>query len=530
MAIGPAYAAADPSPLADDSLANFAAGTPGTATWAVEPGIVRLKPTTLSENFDGAGPALPTGWTATAWPPGGGTGTVGGGTLTVDGAHVNDGNLTPTFSAPQTLEFRATFGDAAFQHVGFGDTFNDGPWAMFSTGSTSPVTTLYARALAVAGGVEPTPIAIASVNPLVAHTYRIEWSATDVKYYVDDALVATQPGAIAGPMRPVASDLTPDAVNLKVEWFSMGPTPSSGTFISHVLAADGAHTVWGAVKETGLGSGAAFETRSGNTATPDSTWSDWQAVGTAGAIQSPSGRQYIQYKATLSSATASLDKVAIDYATDTTAPSAAIDSVQVNGTTAKITFSSSASDLDGFECSVDGAAYAACMSPKELTGLAVGSHTVFVRAVDKAGNTGTGVSKSFGVDPPASGGSTNVTSGGASSAVVAADKTAPKVTVVGKSLRASKHGTVSFRVGCPAGETRCKVTLVLKRGGSVAASKTVTVQGGKTVTVTLQLAKAIRKQLHSHGSLKVTAVITASDAAGNKKTAKQSMTLRAPKA
>ena len=96
------------------------------------------------------------------------------------------------------------------------------------------------------------------------------------------------------------------------------------------------------------------------------------------------------------------------------------------------------------------------------------------------------------------------------------DKTAPKVSLVAKSLKASKKGAVSFTVGCPATEATCKVTLKLKSGAKTVASKTVTVKGGKTKTVTLQLNKATRQQL-KHRSLKLSSVVTRDDAAGNKK-------------
>ena len=77
------------------------------------------------------------------------------------------------------------------------------------------------------------------------------------------------------------------------------------------------------------------------------------------------------------------------FSVDTTAPSTSISDVQVSGTAATVSFSSPASDVARFECRVDGDAYATCTSPMQLTGLADGAHTISVRAVDHAGNTGT---------------------------------------------------------------------------------------------------------------------------------------------
>jgi hypothetical protein len=522
MAIGPSVAAAAPSPLSDDSIENFAAGTAGIDTWAVEPGTVRLKPTgstSVTDNFDGA--VLGSGW-GTSTPPGA---IVGSGALTLDGALVS---ATSTFSGSGTLEFRATFGGEPNQHVGLGANLDNGPWAIFSTKDGGG---LFMRTRATAGTVDTDSGQVSTIptfNPSVPHIYRIDWSSQAVTYSVDGVAMATHSLAapIATAMGPIASDLVAPispANAVTVNWLAMGSFPSSGTFVSRVLGADDAHTVWGAVKETGLGSGATFETRSGKNPTFDSTWSNWEPVGSAGAIQSPSGRQYIQYKATLNSATASLDKVAIDYTTDNTPPSAAINSVDVGGTSASVSFSSPDSDIAGFECSLDGGAFAACTSPNALTGLAAGSHTASVQAIDKAANVGTPVSRTFSIaSPPSSGGSaaTQQPSDGSS----AVDTNAPKVSVVAKSLRASKKSTVSFRVGCPATETSCKVTLKLKNGSSSAASKTVTVKGSKTVTITLTLNKATR-QLLKHGSLKVSAVYTATDAAGNHTTTTKRMTL-----
>ena len=55
-----------------------------------------------------------------------------------------------------------------------------------------------------------------------------------------------------------------------------------------------------------------------------------------------------------------------------------------------------------FQCSLDGAAFAACTSPLSLTGLAQGSHSFVVKATDAAGNTSPGgASYSWTVDTTA---------------------------------------------------------------------------------------------------------------------------------
>ena len=259
----------------------------------------------------------------------------------------------------------------------------------------------------------------------------------------------------------------------------------------------------------------------GNTATPDASWSDFQAVGAGGAIQSPSG-QYIQYRATLSGANASLDSASLAYTVDNAAPTAAISSADVSGSSATVAFSSPDSDIAGFQCSLDGGAFAACASPKVFTGLGAGAHTVVVRPIDKAGNVGATVSRTFSIASSQSGGGSG--GGGGSSQSSNVDKTAPKVALVAKSLKASKKGAVSFTVGCPATESTCQITLKLKNGTRTVASKTVTVKGGKTKTVTLQLNKGTRQQL-KHRSLKLSSVLTATDAAGNKKVTSKKVTL-----
>ena len=78
---------------------------------------------------------------------------------------------------------------------------------------------------------------------------------------------------------------------------------------------------------------------------------------------------------------------------DTVAPNTSIDSenpstTPTDSTTMEFTFSGSdaTSGVRSFECDLDGGGFSACTSPKSYTGLADGSHTFQVRAIDFTGN------------------------------------------------------------------------------------------------------------------------------------------------
>ena len=434
----------------DDAVGDFAAGS-AQSTSPADPGVLLARPIT-NEPF-GAGPTLPSDLTAEQWTLGNGAATVSNGVLSADGVRVNGATM---YQPGQILEFNAKFSGERSQHIGFGDSLTDGqPWALFSTGAVAG-TDLFARSVS-AGGTEISTRVQDVIPTFVAsspNTYRIEWSANQVTYRVDGTLIATQPVAIAGPMRPIVSDFVAnDALAVTVNSIGLAFYSASGTLESRVRDAGGSKVTWGSLTSTATtptGTSISFATRTGNTPNPDASWSGYQPVN-GGAIASP-GARYIQYRATLSTAdnkvTPSLDSVRIAY------------------------------DLDS--------------------------------------STGGGQSGGTG---GSSGGA-----GGGNSQSSNVDKTAPKVTLVAKSLKASKKGTVSFTVGCPATEATCKVTLKLKNGAKTVASKTVTVKGGKTKTVTLQLNKATRQQL-KHRSLKLSSVLTATDAAGNKRTTSKKVTL-----
>ena len=56
----------------------------------------------------------------------------------------------------------------------------------------------------------------AGVDPLVEHDYSIEWTPTEVRYFVDGALVATHAIAITAQLRPVASDFNAGGGSVQV--------------------------------------------------------------------------------------------------------------------------------------------------------------------------------------------------------------------------------------------------------------------------------------------------------------------------
>jgi hypothetical protein len=325
-------------------------------------------------------------------------------------------------------------------------------------------------------------------------------------------------------LRPAASDLTTGGATLELSSANLQLYADTGAFQSRVFDAGDARAVWGKLTPAVTGTDVKFETRSGNTAVPDSSWSAYQAVAADGSIASPSGR-YIQYRATLSTTddrvTPSLTRVELGYDIDTAAPTTALD-VQVSGTTATATFSSPDADLARFECSQDGGAYATCTSPRAFTGLTPGSHTISVRAVDKVGNVGAAASRTVTV--AGSGGTTPPPSGGGNTP----DRTKPNVLVLGRSLKVSSSGVAKMRIRCPRSETRCAVTVKLKKGGKRIARKSLTIPGGSTRTVRLKLSSAARAALDAKGKIKASAVITATDAAGNTKTTTRRVTLKAP--
>ena len=123
--------AAPLSTLTDTSLADFGAGSFSNTYLADGSGGEVILAPTVGAEFGGS--SLPAGWSAKPAPwTAGGNYTVAGGQLSVNGTMVG---TTATFTPGHSLEFVATFGAAASQHVGFvADLAFNNPWVIISTG------------------------------------------------------------------------------------------------------------------------------------------------------------------------------------------------------------------------------------------------------------------------------------------------------------------------------------------------------------------------------------------------------------
>ena len=86
---------------------------------------------------------------------------------------------------------------------------------------------------------------------------------------------------------------------LQADWVRLVSYPATGTFTSSVFDATRTAT-WGTASWTAnapAGTTVTIQVRSGNTATPDGTWSAWTTVSNGGAVSSPAAR-YLQYQVT----------------------------------------------------------------------------------------------------------------------------------------------------------------------------------------------------------------------------------------
>jgi hypothetical protein len=153
------------------------------------------------------------------------------------------------------------------------------------------------------------------------HDYKIQPISGGIQFSVDGTVLTTINLSIpAGtPLAVVMSSFNgaPQPA-LQVDWVHTLSFVSSGTFTSSVFDAGSAvnwsYASWSANVPTGTT--LIVETSSGNTSTPDSSWSAWAPVTNGGTVASPAAR-YLVYRVLLSTTdptqTPSLNSISITW-------------------------------------------------------------------------------------------------------------------------------------------------------------------------------------------------------------------------
>ena len=194
-----------------------------------------------------------------------------------------------------------------------------------------------------------------------------------------------------------------------------------------------------------------------------------------------------------------------------------------NDPTPSFSFSSSEADST-FECSVDGAPFAACTSPTTLAALPDGLHSFQVRARDNAGN----------LDPsPASGGFTVDTS----SPFVppgTTDTSAPQGKLSGKKTQ-KLSTSVAVTVACldescqAAASAGVSVPIEAAKRFQLKRANAAIPQGGSKklkLKLSRKARKAIRAALRKGRKVRVKVKVTLTDAAGNQRVLRRTVKLK----
>jgi hypothetical protein len=304
-----------PAPCpSDQTAASFGLGTldANTAVSLVGDGEIMLKPASATE-FSGT--SLPGDWQSGTWAAGGAA-TVGGGALTVDGAHAS---TTAAFGPGGSLEFVATYSAATFQNLGFAaDAGFNSPWVVIGEGSATDG--VYAR---TSGGA-----AVLLSNAVLgsSHRYRIDWDATEFVFWVDGVQKGTVTMTVASSMIAMVSDNSVGGGTLAADWVRVTPYAAAGSFTSRIFD-QGGPTNWGVATwtaNTPTGTSLSLLARTGSTGTPDGTWSPFLPLTNGVALGGNS--RYLQYRADLATSlpgwTPELQGFAIDCVAgpDVTAP------------------------------------------------------------------------------------------------------------------------------------------------------------------------------------------------------------------
>jgi hypothetical protein len=270
--------------VADLTAAQFRTNDGTTATYVQQDDLGELtRAPANGAEFDRG--TLPPSWDEEAETPAASSKVIRG-KLYIGGKHTG---TKDKFTPGRTLEFRATFAGSGTQQVGWARNNGNGNdnWAMFSLENG----TLYAvQNIKDRQAVPLDPGLIGT-----AHVYRIDWSDTGFTYWVDGNQVASFAASV-NSLRARARDAGDDDTPLILDWMRVSADPGSAGQVSRVLDAHQMVT-WDRLTyraDVPANSTVQISVRTGNSATPDATWSAWTPVANGGRVDASS--RYLQYR------------------------------------------------------------------------------------------------------------------------------------------------------------------------------------------------------------------------------------------
>jgi large repetitive protein len=252
---------------------------------------------------------------------------------------------------------------------------------------------------------DASPTNAATVN----YTVTLSGNATNVT--ISDFRLTTSTGIIGSSIASVTGSgntytvtvntgTGTGSLRLNLRGLNMNPVPTNVPFLGEIYTIDKTAPTGSLAVNNGAvatnntavtlnitgsdASGGAVEMSFSN---DNTAWSTWEALATTKSWALTTGEGvktvYMQLRDPLGNVSPFQDAITLDQTAPNTTITAGPPAV-TNSTTASFTFTSN--ETGTFEASLDGGAFTALTSPATLNGLAAGSHSFSVRAIDAAGN------------------------------------------------------------------------------------------------------------------------------------------------
>jgi hypothetical protein len=273
------------APISTTSVADFSTGS-GAYVADSAGGEITSTP---AAGYEFAGSTLPAGLASSARATGSTT-VVGSNAVTLNGTQV----ATTATWASGTMAVSTTL--AAGHIVGFASSngATSGSRFIFSMNASGALSAIVSdglftnRTMAIAGSWTGAP-----------HEFRIDNTGSTVTFFIDGVQKASSSVFLPPQLKVMLVDPTNDASSLVVDWLRIGSYAASSAHTSAVIDA-GAKVGWDTMladQTVPAGTTVTLRVRSGNTPTPDASWTAYTTASSVGAITRSA--RYVQYQVVL---------------------------------------------------------------------------------------------------------------------------------------------------------------------------------------------------------------------------------------